>query len=206
MMMNENGPTQAEVAEEQSKAQESKIFSEKGGEAEYDIPLEVSGHEEVAPQDKEESKKMNDFEFSENFGHERNSWQEITAMINQLRFNCGMFVNNSTVQFMIVMFISINSIMMGIGTYDFVKQDPDVDRIFELVDKIFLIIFTVELGLQFIYHGWRLLLDGWLVFDLVIILTSWSFESVQIIRAFRIFRALRLVTRIKIMKNLILGE
>ena len=79
-------------------------------------------------------------------------------------------------------------------------------RIFELVDKVFLIIFTVELGLQFIYHGWRLLLDGWLVFDLVIILTSWSFASVQIIRAFRIFRALRLITRIEVMKNLVLGE
>ena len=63
----------------------------------------------------------------------------------------------------------------------------------------------MELGLQFIYHGLRLLLDGWLVFDLIIIVTSWSFASIQIIRAFRIFRALRLVTRIKILKHLVLG-
>jgi len=80
-----------------------------------------------------------------------------------------------------------------------------LDYAFETTDKVFLIIFTVELGLQFIYHGFQLLLNGWLVFDLIIILTSWSFSSVQIIRAFRIFRALRLVTRIKIMKNLILA-
>jgi hypothetical protein len=45
-----------------------------------------------------------------------------------------------------------------------------------------------------------------LVFDLVIIVTSWTFSQVQIIRAFRIFRALRLITRVKVMKNLVLGK
>ena len=34
----------------------------------------------------------------------------------------------------------------------------------------------------------------------------WAFASVQVVRSFRIFRALRLVTRIRILKNLISGE
>ena len=139
------------------------------------------------------------------YGHQRHWFRELMDCYNQIRFNCGMFVNNGHVQFFIVLLISINALMMGIGTFDFVKKDPKVDNIFETIDLVFLIIFTVELGMQFIYHGWRLILDGWLVFDTIIIVTSWSFSSVQIIRAFRIFRALRLVTRIKIMKNLILG-
>jgi hypothetical protein len=105
-----------------------------------------------------------------------------------------------------VLLIVINAAMMGVATYDFVKKDPDMDAAFEKIDETFLIIFTVELCMQFVYLGWRLVLDGWLLFDLIIILTSWSFSSVQIIRAFRIFRALRLVTRIKIMKNLLLGK
>ena len=143
---------------------------------------------------------------SDRYGQEKTYFQEFVDMINQFRFNCGMFVNNNHVQFIIVILISVNAIMMGIGTYRFVRDDEQLNYAFEIVDLVFLIIFTVELGLQFFYHGWRLLLDGWLNFDLIIIVTSWSFSQVQIIRAFRIFRALRLVTRIKIMKNLILGE
>jgi hypothetical protein len=69
----------------------------------------------------------------------------------------------------------------------------------------FLIIFTIELGMQFAFYGWRIILDGWLVFDLIIITLSWTFSSVQIIRAFRIFRAFRLITRIKVLKNLVTG-
>eukprot|EP00934_Nitzschia_sp_Nitz4_P004600 Nitzschia sp. Nitz4//scaffold89_size161592//145614//147035//NITZ4_002401-RA/size161592-processed-gene-0.25-mRNA-1//1//CDS//3329559685//4590//frame0 len=137
-------------------------------------------------------------------GH-RSPYRQMVDTINQFRHRCGMLVNNRQVQLVIVVMISINAIMMGIGTYSFIKDDPNLNNAFETTDAIFLTIFTVELGLQFIYHGWRLLLDGWLVFDLVIIITSWSFSSVQVIRAFRIFRALRLVTRISIMKNLILA-
>jgi hypothetical protein len=144
---------------------------------------------------------------SENlFGHRRYLFREFLDVVNQFRYNCGMLVNNGHVQLFIILLIAINGIMMGVATFDFVSDNQDIADAFETVDLIFLIIFTVELGLQFIYHGWRLLLDGWLIFDLVIIITSWSFSSVQIIRAFRIFRALRLVTRIKIMKNLILGK
>jgi hypothetical protein len=140
------------------------------------------------------------------FGHQSDGFRDCLDGFNQFRFNCGMFVNNGHVQFFIIMLIAINAIMMGIGTFKFVKEDEQLDYIFELVDLGFLIIFSVELLLQFIYHGWRIILDGWLLFDLIIIVTSWCFSSVQIIRAFRIFRALRLVTRIKIMKNLVLGR
>ncbi|KAG7363774.1 ion transport protein [Nitzschia inconspicua] len=132
-------------------------------------------------------------------------WQEFLDSINQFRYRCGMFVNNGYVQFLIIVLIGVNAIMMGLATFDFIKLDPKLNGAFETTDYTFLIVFTVELGLQFIYHGLYLLLDGWLVFDLIIIVTSWSFSSVQIIRAFRIFRALRLVTRIKILKNLILA-
>lgn len=143
---------------------------------------------------------------SESRLHATNAARQAMDTINQFRMNCGKFINNDYVQFFIVALIAVNAIMMGIGTYDFVRNDDHLSNIFETIDLTFLIIFTVELCVQFIFHGLRLLLDGWLVFDLVIIVTSWSFSSTQIIRAFRIFRALRLVTRIKVMKNLILGS
>lgn len=127
-------------------------------------------------------------------------------IVNQLRYRCGAIVNNENVQFFIVILIAINAVMMGVGTFDFVTGNPQVEAAFETTDKVFLIIFTIELSMQFIFHGWRLLLDGWLIFDLIVIAMSWSFQQVQIIRAFRIFRALRLITRIEVMKNLVLGE
>jgi Ion transport protein len=46
-------------------------------------------------------------------------------------------------------------------------------------------------------------MDPWLVFDFLIVVTSWSLESLQVIRAFRSFRAFRLVTRIAPLRDLI---
>ena len=125
--------------------------------------------------------------------------------IQKFRLKCGQIVNNPYVQLIMVGFITINAIMMGIATYDYIKLNPTLSNIFDITDQVFLIIFTIELVLQFIYHGYHLLYDGWLVFDLIIIGMSWAFQSVQIIRAFRIFRAFRLITRVKIMRNLILA-
>jgi len=133
------------------------------------------------------------------------TFRKMLDMINQLRYRCGAVVNDEYVQFFIVVLISINAIMMGIATFDFVEEDPEVLHAFDVTDTVFLVIFTIELGMQFIFHGWRLLLDGWLVFDLVVVSVSWLFQDMQIVRAFRIFRALRLVTRIEVMKNLVLA-
>ena len=99
-------------------------------------------------------------------------------VVNQMRYRCGTIVNNENVQFFIVILIAVNAIMMGVGTFDFVTENPQIDDAFETTDKVFLIIFTIELCMQFVFHGWRLLLDGWLVFDLVVIAMSWSFSQV----------------------------
>jgi Ion transport protein len=127
------------------------------------------------------------------------------TVIRRCRFFCGAVVNHESVQLFIVCLIFINALMMGAATFDFVDSTPSVAEGFEIVDLVFLIIFTAELILQFIFHGLKLFLDGWLIFDLIVIVTSWSFASLQIVRAFRIFRTLRLVTRVKVMKNLVLA-
>jgi len=123
--------------------------------------------------------------------------------VHELRRKVGAFVNHEKVQILIILLISINGIMMGIATFNFVEDNEKVSKAFDTVDNIFLYIFTVELFLQFVYHGLKLFLDGWLVFDFVIIILSFTLASVQVIRAFRIFRALRLVTRIKALRNLV---
>jgi hypothetical protein len=123
--------------------------------------------------------------------------------IGKIREACGRIVKNEHVQLVIILMIVINAVMMGIGTFDFVTDDPDVNAAWEKTDQAFLIVFTVELALQLVYHGPRLFADAWLVFDFFIVVLSWSMESLQVIRAFRVFRAFRLVTRMTVLKNLI---
>jgi hypothetical protein len=126
---------------------------------------------------------------------------DVSDKLLRLRNLCGDFVNNPKVQLFIVVLITINAVMMGIGTFKFPEN---IATGLSWADNIFLSIFTIELGLQLIALGVHFFLDGWLIFDFVIIFVSWTFDSISFVRAFRIFRALRLVTRVKTMKNLVL--
>ena len=129
----------------------------------------------------------------------------IASHLKPFRERCGLIANNPFFQNLILALIMINAIMMGIGTYDFVEENDAISDAFDLVDMIFLVIFTVELSFHFFYLGLSLFNDGWLVFDFVTIITSWTFNQFQVIRAFRVFRALRLITRIKVLKNLVVA-
>ena len=124
---------------------------------------------------------------------------------NDARKFIGKVVNDDRVQNTVLILITINAIMMGIATFPVVKNDPDLSNKFEIADEAFLILFTIESGMQVLFHGWKVFKDGFLVFDLAIVVMSWALEGTQVIRAFRIFRALRLITRIDTMKNLVLA-
>ena len=121
------------------------------------------------------------------------------------RMAVGKIVNNEKVQILIIIAIMINALMMGVATFDFVEKNEDVDSVFQEVDRAFLILFSIEASMQLFFLGFALLSDGWLVFDLAIVILSWSFEQLQIVRAFRIFRAFRLVTRVKPLRDLVLA-
>jgi len=131
--------------------------------------------------------------------------QRIVGVVNLFRMLCGAIVENSLFQYLILFLIIVNSLMMAIGTYTWVTENPNRQSLFSQADQVFLIIFTVELCLQFGYHGFSMFSDGWLVFDFTTIVLSWAFQNFQVIRAFRVFRALRLITRIKVLKNLVLA-
>ena len=121
-----------------------------------------------------------------------------------LRSYCGTLVTNPLFQKAVVGLIIINSIQMGVGTYEVVRENPAIDRAFEIMDHGFLILFTVELCMQFAYHGvGGVFADGWLTFDFLVIFLSWTLSSFAIIRAFRIVRAVRLMAKIGELKALV---
>lgn len=126
-----------------------------------------------------------------------------TLSLEYVRTLAVTLVNDELFKRGIVILIILNSIWMGIATFDFVTENPSVDRAFEIVDHLFLWIFTIELGLQFCHHGLELFSDGWLIFDFFVIVLSWAFEALQVLRAFRILRALRLMSQVKKLRHLI---
>lgn len=159
------------------------------------------------PQDKSDNNNRNSIsrrmsstsETMRKFGNENPHMRNL----NKFRVMCGRIVNHPKATMLIIVLIVVNAIMMGVATFDFVTDNPEVDHAFEVTDLAFLIIFTIELIMQFIFRGHTLFMDGWLVFDLIIVVMSWSLAELQIIRAFRIFRALRIITRIETMRNLV---
>lgn len=126
----------------------------------------------------------------------------ITNCIKVFRSKCGSVVTNQLFQSFITTLIVANAILLGIGTFDFVTDNPDNEHAFFKADQAFLIIFTVEILLQFIYLDVALFRDPWLVFDLIIIIVSWVYEGLTVLRA---LRTLRLVIRIKNVRNLVVS-
>jgi Ion transport protein len=124
--------------------------------------------------------------------------------LSWLRAASGAFINDTRVQLFIVCLIVINALLMGVATFDLVANSPSIQAAFETTDQVFLSVFTVEIALQLLHHGLRpVLTDGWLCFDLVVVVSSWSLESMQIVRALRVFRVLRLITKLTTLRKLV---
>ena len=113
--------------------------------------------------------------------------------LSVIRRFCGSLVGNKHSERIILFLIILNSIMMGIGTYDFIRSNHGLQTLFDAVDRTILIMFTFESCLRLIYHGVDLFLDLWMIFDFAIVLMSWIFVSLQVVRAFRAFRAIRVM-------------
>lgn len=125
--------------------------------------------------------------------------------LSKVRKIIGSIINDDIVQNTVLFLIMVNAVMMGVATLPAVKNNPQLFRTFDIADKVFLWVFTVESAMQLVYHGWNLFKDSFLVFDLLIVVMSWALEGAQVFRAFRIFRAMRLITRIKVLKSLVLA-
>lgn len=132
----------------------------------------------------------------------------VRSKTDVIRDYSGRIVNDQGFQIFIVILILLNSLLIGVSTFDFVEDDPEVFSAFRILDFVFLIIFTIELIMQFLYHGYNLFFDGWLVFDLFIVIMSWALESISVLRAlrlrsFRIFRVFRITSRVRALRRLV---
>ena len=99
--------------------------------------------------------------------------------------------------------IIINAITLGLETSKNIKKDYGV--YLSLIDTIALTIFTIELLAKIIVYRLRFFRDGWNIFDFIIVVVSLIPASgpFSVLRAFRIFRTLRLLSVVPSMKRII---
>lgn len=129
----------------------------------------------------------------------------------QSRRIVGRLVNNEYVQITIILLIVANGILIGFSTTERVKENGHEELITQ-IDRVFLIIFTIEIVMQLYYYAFLLFYDAWLVFDLIVVIVSWAADAggsddqqFQVLRAFRIFRISRLITRVRPLRDLVLA-
>ncbi len=105
----------------------------------------------------------------------------------------------------IIAVIVFNGAILGLETYQ--SLDSDTMALLKRLDQLCLSIFVVELLLKFYVYRTAFFRDGWNVFDFVIVAVALIPASGQfsILRAFRIFRVLRLITTIDSIRRVVTG-
>ena len=99
--------------------------------------------------------------------------------------------------------ILINAITLGLET------DPKLIQNYgfwlHIIDKVILIIFTLELALKLYAYRLRFFTSGWNIFDFLIVSIAWFPTSgvLSVLRALRILRVLRLLSVVPQMRRVI---
>ena len=103
----------------------------------------------------------------------------------------------------ITIVIIINAITLGLETSFKIKAEFGI--VLSLIDRVALIIFTIELISKIAVYKLRFFKDGWNIFDFLIVAVSLIPASgpFSVLRAFRIFRTLRLLSIVPSMKRII---
>ena len=130
----------------------------------------------------------------------------MTAQVRQTaRSRVERLVQASAFRNAIMAVIIINAIAIGLET------DPTLmalgGGVLEAIDRIAILIFTIEIGLKLFAYRLRFFRSGWNLFDLAIVsLALIPGESgLSVIRALRIVRALRLVSVMPKMRQVVQG-
>ena len=142
--------------------------------------------------------------------HQYSSWKagdprNGDTQLGEIRDWCGKFVNSQPISYFMIFILLANSALLGIVTFDFVALNKTLDWQLGILDTTMLALFTAELLLNIVYLGPSFLRDGWLVFDLIVIVPSWVFmdSPITILRSLRVFRIFALISKAQSMKSLI---
>jgi len=108
-------------------------------------------------------------------------------------------------EWLITVLIIANAAVMGIETYEGMRQKAG--PLLQALDQIFLIIFTIELGMRLYVHRRKFFSDAWSLFDLTIVTIAWIPASgpLAVLRALRVLRILRLISVVPSLRKVVSG-
>ncbi len=114
-------------------------------------------------------------------------------------------VESRCFQNFIITIILINGAVLGIQTIE--GLTPSSMLILDMVDKICLAIFVIELSMKLIIYRTSFFRRGWNIFDLIIVGISLipALGQLSILRALRILRLLRLITTVDSIRRVVSG-
>ena len=113
------------------------------------------------------------------------------------------FIESRFINIFITLVILINAITLGLETSE--ELVSKIGNMLIYVDKIALSIFVIELLIKLFVYRLSFFKSGWNVFDFIIVTIALIPTSgpLSILRAFRIFRSLRLLSMVPSMKKVI---
>ena len=124
-------------------------------------------------------------------------------IFTQIREICYNLTESKTFKNVIVIIILINSIVLGLITSETIYAK--FGKFLELILSTSVVIFTIEIILRIIAKGWRFFLNGWNIFDFLLVAIAFLPESGAAItfRIFRVLRALRMVSSLKKLRHIV---
>jgi voltage-gated sodium channel len=118
--------------------------------------------------------------------HEANTNQITQKLLNLIESNLFTFG--------ITALILVNAITLGLETDQSITAR--YGGLLHWIDRIILVLFSIELLLKFYVYRFRFFRSGWNLFDLAIVAIAWAPTSgaLTVLRALRILRVLRLIS------------
>ncbi len=112
-------------------------------------------------------------------------------------------IESPTFRYSILGIIFVNAVTLGLATSPSIMES--IGPGLRFVDDVVLVIFIVELAIKGIAYRWRFFLNGWNVFDLIVVSFSLlpSTGDLSVLRALRIVRALRVMSVVPQMRQVI---
>jgi voltage-gated sodium channel len=122
---------------------------------------------------------------------------------NPIRQRLKAFIENSTIQRILLALILVNAVILGLETSSEVMTS--VGPFLMALDKAILAVFVVELSIRLFVHRFAFFKDGWNVFDFIVVGIALVPASgpFAVLRALRVLRVLRVLTFVPSMRKIV---
>lgn len=125
------------------------------------------------------------------------------VVTNSMRQRFKTFIENTTIQGVLLALILINAVILGLETSPVVMTN--VGPFLIALDKVILAVFVVELSIRLFVHRLAFFKDGWSVFDFIVVGMALVPASgpFAVLRALRVLRVLRVLTFVPSMRKIV---